>query len=806
MFRIMLRAALVIFAGHPALVLASGDGTFQAPFSISTAGRPGPVTIHTGDVNQDGKLELLNANGSSSILVLFQNAQNRQDWKSIALPVGLSTFFVRAGDFDADGFDDIVAADTSSTAFYVHSKGNNTFDAPKRILGSNGSRWVTIGDWNEDGHLDVATANLNSANETIYFGDGTGNFTLSQNITGSREHTLEAGDFDGDGYTDLLLGTGIPGITPFKNLGNGKFQQKTNVSNLGCVEYITVGDFNADGKADVAPTCIDFQNAFVGISMGTGAYRNAMEVKTVGTGSSAIADLNGDGHQDFALTSQQNTTLLIFPGKGDGTFVKPAFSFGPTGYVPVFLIAEDLDADGRPDVISADQQSSSMTVFWGVQGDRFLESGYEVKGFTSARSMAMGDLDKDGVPDLFFPRSSTNPARIFVFLKPGQAALTAPSLVIDTANFYTYLDVVDLDGDGNLDLAGAYEANGLALVALLDADGMVKTQTALSAGLLPKGITVGRIDGDSGLDLALPLSGANAIAIFLNKGAGTFNEVITVPTIDKPKKVLLKDLDGDGKTDLEVLSSTAVGIHYGGDGGTFLEPVKLIEDLLRNYTDIHVADLNGDRIPEILVSEQKSTSVYVYTGMGGRQFSEPKALKTSNYPVSIAVADLNGDDLPDITTANYANRTLSVLLNKGVDGFPTHSAYGIGFPPTGHRVADLNRDGAMDLVGFYSAAAIVLLGHPKATDTHHFLRGDTSGDGLLELTDPILLINRLFLGGELLRCEDAADADDDGELALTDAVLVIDRLFLGGPPLPAPYPTCGDDTVADTLKDCSTNC
>jgi hypothetical protein len=88
-----------------------------------------------------------------------------------------------------------------------------------------------------------------------------------------------------------------------------------------------------------------------------------------------------------------------------------------------------------------------------------------------------------------------------------------------------------------------------------------------------------------------------------------------------------------------------------------------------------------------------------------------------------------------------------------------------------------------------------------------FRRGDADGDGEIDLTDPIRVLDRLFLGGEPLSCPDAADANDDGELNLTDVIAVLDRLFLGGEPLPPPGPEqCGFDPAPDFFLECRSGC
>jgi hypothetical protein len=86
-----------------------------------------------------------------------------------------------------------------------------------------------------------------------------------------------------------------------------------------------------------------------------------------------------------------------------------------------------------------------------------------------------------------------------------------------------------------------------------------------------------------------------------------------------------------------------------------------------------------------------------------------------------------------------------------------------------------------------------------------FLRGDANGDGKLDLTDPIRIIGRLFLGGGGLGCDDAADANDDGRLDLTDPVALLGRLFMGAGPQPDPGGSCGPDPTPDPLA-CGTRC
>lgn len=795
---------------------AAGDGTFQAPLTILNAGRPGPTTVHAGDLNGDRKLDLITANGSPSILVYFQGAASRLSWTQVPIRVASTVWFVRAGDFTGDGTEDIVASDISSTAFFIRSTGEGTFERPVEVPGSDGARWISIGDWNEDQKLDFATANISSADLTVFVGDGAGRFTLSHRLPGSREHSLEAMDYDGDGHLDMMLGTGLEGITPYRGRGDGTFEGKDNFINLGCVEYIAetlhyrdgrlvlVGDFNKDGKGDLSSTCVETTSAFAGISLGDGKYQKTLETQAgTDVDSTAIADLNRDGNADLAVASKGSTTLQVHLGKGDGAFLDP-IPFGATGETPSFLIARDLNGDDFPDVVSADQVSSTLTVFWGKPGERFLESGTLLGGFAAAKAAAVADLDRDGQADLLFPRSDQG--TIQVYLKPGLAGAVRPSSSMATEGKYSFLEAVDLDGDAVVDLAGADPVEGTALVAFLDPAGQPRSQLKLPAGVLPASLEVGTLDAGAIPDLAVPCRGSDHVAIFLGQAGGAFAPARILPTVPRPRNAAVGDLDGDGQNDLAVIGDTILVVHYGRGGGDFAAPATVHQDAARAFTDVAIGELNGDASVDLAASDTRAAGVLWFAGRGNREFQAAVTVKVNGTPLTLALADLNGDGLQDLTTANSNSRSVSVLVNQGTQGgFASHAAYGVGVAPAGHRLADINQDGAPDILAFGISSAMVLFGRTGGPPPVHFLRGDVNADGRMNLTDPISVIDRLFLGGAPLPCDDAADADDSGRLNLTDPIAIIDRLFLGGAPLPPPGPECGPDPGDDSLQ-CGTGC
>src|SRR2546426_1422866 len=480
-----------------ALALASssieafaGEERFRSPLTIPDV--PHPASIQAGDFNKDGKLDLVTANGSELLLVLLQGRSDRQSWKTVPVSVGVSCYFALAGDFDGDGADDLMAADNGSTAYFIRSNGDGTFAPPAAIPQSRGPRWIVAGDWNKDGRLDFASTNITTGTLTVFVGDASDGFRLTQNLPASEQHVVELLDYDGDGAQDLALSGGGGGFLLLKGLGDGTFNARAApITPLGCVDYIQAADLNKDGNCDIATSCAATGGfSAAGISKGDGTFEKTWSDSPSGVLEPlAIGDLDADGNRDLVVANVKRTFFGVYLRKGDGALSSPPILLGPTGDAPEFLLARDLDDDGRQDIVSADNESSTLSVFWGREGSPFLEGGYAVSGYGSSKGFTVADLDRDGKLDFFF--ASSERAEILVYLRPGDGDLAEKSFSIQTAFKYTGINTADLNEDGIPDLIGIDRVNGKALVSLLSADGKAHDELSLDAGLLPSAIARG---------------------------------------------------------------------------------------------------------------------------------------------------------------------------------------------------------------------------------------------------------------------------------------------------------------------------
>ncbi|MBI4603915.1 MAG: VCBS repeat-containing protein [Planctomycetes bacterium] len=800
-------AATLVGLPGPAGPLHAGEVRFLVPLTIE--GVRSPVTLATGDFNRDGKLDLVAAGGSGAVDVVLQDPASRASWTRSSLKVGLSVFMVRAADLDGDGYDEVVAADTAAAAYLVPND-RGAFATPVPLPQARASRWIALGDWDSDGSLDLASANHAEGTVAVFSGDGKGGLAFQRLYSNGDPHSVEGIDHDGDGDLDLLVGEGGQGIRAYEGKGDGTFVPRGLLRGLPpCWRFIFKADLDHDGKGDLVLTCEGGApqdpafHAVAGRSNGDGSFEVTMDVATADIAAAVSLDLDADGHEDLALVAADTNVLSVRPGKGDGAFL-PEVPFGPTGDGPSSIAGADLDSDGRADVVSADTGASTLTVFWGREGEHFLAAGKLTKGGTGAAS-AIADLDGDAAPDLFLPGAS--PPRVDVFLKPGFRSSSTPSLTIATAAALRHLNVLDLDGDGVADLAGIHVASGTLHVALLDAAGSVAAQHALPAGGVPAGLAAGRLDEGGTPDLAVLGLASSAVAVFLGQGGGAFVAASPVPTLERPRNLALGDADLDGLTDLVVAAAGAIAVHGGTGGGAFAAPaVVLRSDPPRAFLDLALGDVSGDSLPDIVAAAPGTAAVLVLRGRGSRSFEEPASVEISSAPRSIALADLDRDGLLDIATVNVG-RTASFVLNRGADGLEPPVYVPGALPPSlDHAVLDMNRDGALDLVLFTVGAAYVFDGLPPAPGAGLLRRGDADESGTAGITDAIALLRWLFLDGAR-PCEDAADADDDSRLGVTDAVVLLRWLFLGEPPPPAPGPlACGEDPTPDGLGGCAGPC
>jgi Bacterial Ig-like domain (group 3)/FG-GAP-like repeat len=335
---------------------------------------------------------------------------------------------------------------------------------------------------------------------------------------------------------------------------------------------------------------------------------------TGGTNGPAIGDFNGDGRPDYAVPTNAGP-IVIELGSANGTFTTGT-PINTTGFTPVSVVVDDFNGDGKQDLaVLGASGTGSVNIYLGVGDGTFgAAKNYPVATATSAsRILAVGDFNRDGIPDLVASNSGL-----------GQVAV--------------------LLGNG---------------------DGSFQAPVPYAVGSGPWNIVVGDINKDGFLDLAVASDGSGNATILLGNGDGTFQSAIYVPTgASQVGSVAIGDFNGDGYPDLATTSAPDNSVYVLlNNGATPLSFQTAVPYSLPNAGPYYltIADFNRDGFLDILSANNGNNTVGVLLGTGTGTFGAATSYSVGGGAIFANAADINGDDRVDLTAVT--DNGLSVLLS-----------------------------------------------------------------------------------------------------------------------------------------------
>jgi len=329
---------------------------------------------------------------------------------------------------------------------------------------------------------------------------------------------------------------------------------------VSCGQSVGVGDFNRDGKLDVAVASSCSNTVSILLGNGAGKLTVAFSIATGNNPYSlAIGDFNGDSKLDLAVANFGSNTVSVLLGDGTGDFTLA--SSPAVDWLPSAVVVGDFNGDSKLDLAVANSGSGTVSVLLGDGTGNFtLASSPGVGSYP--RAAAVGDFNGDGKLDLATANGSDNTVSILLGNGTGNFTLaSSPGAGGSPISIVTG----DFNGDGKLDVAVTDQFGGGVSTLLGDGTGNFNLASYTGVYEYPTFMAVGDFTGNGKLDLAFTTSiGFNngEVPILLGDGLGNFTPVPS-PAAVNPWSVAVGDFNGDGRLDLVVAdqgNDTAAGV------------------------------------------------------------------------------------------------------------------------------------------------------------------------------------------------------------------------------------------------------
>jgi FG-GAP-like repeat/Calx-beta domain/Carboxypeptidase regulatory-like domain len=745
--------------GNISVLLGVGDGTFGAKTDYAAAS--GPYAVVTVDLNGDGKLDIITASGSFSNHV------------SVFLGNGDGTFQSRV-----------------DYAFFAFLQG---LPQPNSLYTS---------DFNNDSKADVVTLNREGATVFLGNGDGTLNPPASYGFRAFAT-SVAVGDFNVDGKVDLAFSSSdinnIGVVSVMLGIGDGTFSPSVDYACAPRPYSLVKGDFNADGKIDLATS--DDQFGIINVLLGNGdgtfqAFVSSATASPVSLVQLSIGDLNSDGKSDLVAGGNFPGGLSVLKGNGDGTFQKSVhFQVGG-----IFASIFDLNGDGKPDIISRGQTTNSIGVLINQTGP------YNISGIVrDSNSVPLSGVTvrlTGGTPVVV----NTDATGTFAFndLTAGQTYTVTPTKTNYTfaplnqtfANLSSNMSVDFVGTLNNYSISGTVRdisTNEMAGVTMTLSGSMSGTMVTGSDGRyaftnLPAGgnytvtpslskfmftppfstsnnLSSNRIVNFTGRDATFTISG---VVTNVDTGFSSIDNFTMVLTgtrtgtaVTSSSGYSFSELPVDGDYTVTAYSSAANRLFTNylllpPTSRSFIDlssnvtanfSAKRLGFSTGNFNPLGIArgDLNGDGKLDVAVATTTGNNIHVLLGNGDGPLQPQVSYTADGNPASIVIADFDGDGKADAAAANSSSSNVSVFIGNGDGTLKPRVNYPVGSQSSHLRVGDFNSDGKNDLAVLGSPNTLsILLGNGNgtfqpainravATAVFSVLPGDLNADGKPDL-------------------------------------------------------------------------
>jgi hypothetical protein len=804
----LLAAAIV---GLPP-ALAAADVPFDVPWiGYDTAVYPQgifPVSSQSADLSGDGVPDLatVSIGGSAWMSILIGDGAGGY-LAPVTYPLLIESMDLAAADFDNDGDLDLVAADTGrfwegiSVSLYLNDGAGAFALQGWYSIGDNGPNGIVAADFDHDGWVDVATANddyivCNNTVSVLRNAGGVGFLAPQVYTISSCTNEIDAGDLNGDGWADLVIGHETNRFTIMTNDGDGTFTAQPFTMGIAAGSIpqepvVHIADIDMDGDADIFFSNRDSGGVGAGAiglwrNQGEGGFGPAETLSFQWHNGGGIdvhtADVTGDGWLDILAATGAEGNWFLFESDGTGGFAAPRRL--RAGHAPGAIDAPDLDQDGDLDVMILGTQSLEACVYLNPGDGSFVQPPaleFADPGLAPAftTNIESGDIDMDGDLDLVvgFRSDFENTYGTTVRRNNGDGTF-GPRQTYPELTYARCIRLRDFDHDGDLDLVWV-ESDGRFRLRYNNGAGTFGNR--VNSSIVSAAFYFDLYDANNDGLLDLVAAAGSSVAVLRNNGNGAFMAPMYT-TIGGFFEVLgMGDFDADGDLDL-LTDSAAQGypqISFGhGDatfGPTFTVPTG---------RDVHAfavghLDQDGD-LDFAAVYNLDEKGVTVRRGHGDGNFFVPHhqhgSFQWDDYTVGgrTVLVDVDGDGNQDVLFANVDAQDFSYWRGNGDGTMQPVRRCGAGHNVHDLIAGDFNGDGVLDVAmstqvddgPWWYTGVVIIAGQGPGKPP---VAGDVDGDGLVTVVDLVQVMTQWGPCGP--GC--GADLNGDAMVDVVDLVIVI---------------------------------
>ena len=755
-----------------------------------------PKRVAAGDVDNDGDLDFVTANGDNSTVSIRLNDGAGAYSGSAVVSVGSGSEAVVLDDIDGDGDLDLLTANSAASTVSVRTNTNGVFSGTTEVsVGT--ARDLVMADVDGDGDRDLLTANFASNTVSVRLNAGNGTFGGGGDYAaGNLPLALAAGDLDADGDVDVVVVNRDDNLVRILlNNGSGVFTNAAAYGVGSSPQGVALGDIDGDGDLDLLTANYTANTVSVGTNNGSGAFSGFPGV-SVGSSPSyvALGDIDGDGDLDLLTANSTASSVSVRLNSGSGSF--SGTTSIAVGATPLGLALGDVDADGDLDLLVAALNSNAVNVQLNklpapalislsptsgpvgtsvtLTGTNFVNGGSTVKfngttatsvTFTSATSLTavVPTGASTGNVTVTTPDGTSAGVAFTVLFQivsrtPARNAIAAPR---STNVGLTFSDAVSAATAGNVRVFSRQRGGQLVRGGNATASG--STLTVAPANAFKPGETVfvtvpTALTGSAGT--AATRQVFQFTAGVSSASPGVFGPAAVTPSVDlgtRPKRVAAGDVDNDGDLDFVTANgdNSTVSIRLNDGAGAYSG--SAVVSVGSGSEAVVLDDIDGDGDLDLLTANSAASTVSVRTNTNG-VFSGTTEVSVGTAR-DLVMADVDGDGDRDLLTANFASNTVSVRLNAGNGTFGGGGDYAAGNLPLALAAGDLDADGDVDVVVvnrddnlvrillnngsgvFTNAAAYGVGSSPQGVAL-----GDIDGDGDLDLLTANYTANTVSVG------------------------------------------------------------